>query len=169
MSSLTGGERPSQPGPGGLDLTAKKEEAGSRRSLLVAAAVIFDPAEQKVLVARRRADDFLGGFWELPGGKVEAFEDPRIALRRELQEELDADVEVLRPVETIYSEYERFAVIILCYLCRLAPGAQPRPIEVEKIEWAPLTRLDEYDFVPGDVAFAAELAQAARRGERPLG
>jgi len=122
-----------------------------------------------LLVAKRRANDYLGGLWEFPGGKVEPFEDPRRALAREIEEELGAIVEVGRVVETIYHETADFAVVILCYLCELRAGPEPRPIEADEVAWTPLSRLDALEFVPGDVAFVQSLAQAARRGERPLG
>jgi 8-oxo-dGTP diphosphatase len=51
----------------------------------VAAAVVFH--EGKALVLRRKPDDFMGGIWELPSGKVDAGESIEQALRRELAEE----------------------------------------------------------------------------------
>ena len=48
----------------------------------VSAALIEQGGE--FLIARRSAHDTLGGFWEFPGGKVEAGESPEFALRREL-------------------------------------------------------------------------------------
>jgi 8-oxo-dGTP diphosphatase len=51
----------------------------------VAGAVVRDGG--RVLLLRRRADDFLGGLWEIPSGRVEAGEDVLAALRRETAEE----------------------------------------------------------------------------------
>lgn len=55
----------------------------------------------KVLIVRRSAkENFLPGYYELPGGKVEFAEEPRAALKRELKEEIgldDSDCEVLAP------------------------------------------------------------------------
>jgi mutator protein MutT len=41
----------------------------------------------KVLIARRKSEQMLGGLWEFPGGKVEADEPPAHAARREILEE----------------------------------------------------------------------------------
>ena len=59
----------------------------------VAAAVIERP-DGSFLLGQRAADTFYAGYWEFPGGKVEAGETPHDALLRELHEELG--IEVLR-------------------------------------------------------------------------
>lgn len=48
----------------------------------------------RLLFVRRRPGGDLGRCWELPGGKVDAGEAPRQALRRELQEELGVEATV---------------------------------------------------------------------------
>jgi 8-oxo-dGTP diphosphatase len=53
----------------------------------VVCAVILNP-EQSLLLARRAPGQHLEGYWELPGGKVEAGESLASALERELEEEL---------------------------------------------------------------------------------
>ena len=50
--------------------------------------------DDKVFLARRRPEKSYGGFWELPGGKVEPGEKHESALARELSEELGIDVRV---------------------------------------------------------------------------
>ena len=58
----------------------------------VAALMVRD---NRVFLGKRR-DGSMRGFWELPGGKCELGETPEEALRRELREELDLEVEVDR-------------------------------------------------------------------------
>ena len=62
----------------------------------VAAAVILRP-DGSFLLGQRAPDTFYAGYWEFPGGKVEAGESPRAALIRELQEELEIDVLAATP------------------------------------------------------------------------
>ena len=50
--------------------------------------------EGKLFLARRRPEKSYGGFWELPGGKVEPLETLEAALARELSEELGIDVRI---------------------------------------------------------------------------
>lgn len=62
----------------------------------VAAAVIERP-DGSFLLGRRPPNGIYAGWWEFPGGKVEAGETPHQALVRELQEELGIDVECAYP------------------------------------------------------------------------
>lgn len=62
----------------------------------VAVAVVRDP-RGRVLVAERTPRQVAAGFWELPGGKIEAGESAEQAARRELFEEAGLRAEVLRP------------------------------------------------------------------------
>ncbi len=55
----------------------------------------FISNEHRLLIAKRGSkSSFLPGYFELPGGKVEFGEDPKEALKRELMEELDAEIKV---------------------------------------------------------------------------
>ena len=62
----------------------------------VAAAVLQRP-DGTFLLAQRPAGKVYAGYWEFPGGKVEAGEAPASALSRELHEELGIDVERAYP------------------------------------------------------------------------
>lgn len=58
----------------------------------VTAAVIENGG--RILICRRRTGEPNGGLWEFPGGKIEPGESAEEALRREIKEELDLDIEV---------------------------------------------------------------------------
>lgn len=62
------------------------------KTVVVTAALIIE--QGKILVTQRNADSSHGFLWEFPGGKVKEGEEPRKALRRELIEELEVEVEV---------------------------------------------------------------------------
>lgn len=68
----------------------------------VAAAVILRE-DGSFLLGQRAADTFYPGYWEFPGGKVEAGETPHSALIRELHEELE--IEVLQATPWIVREH----------------------------------------------------------------
>ena len=58
----------------------------------VTAAIITN--DDKILIAQRGKDENLAGKWEFPGGKIEKGETPQQCLKREIQEELELNIEV---------------------------------------------------------------------------
>lgn len=79
------------------------------RIVEVAAGVIMDD-EGRFLLGRRADGTFYPGYWEFPGGKVEAGETPAQALVRELDEELGIRVQALRPWLVREHHYEHARV-----------------------------------------------------------
>jgi 8-oxo-dGTP diphosphatase len=75
----------------------------------VAAAVITRP-DGCFLLGQRPAGKVYAGYWEFPGGKIEAGEAPLPALARELHEELGIDVETAYPWLTRDYDYAHAAV-----------------------------------------------------------
>lgn len=62
--------------------------------------MIRDP-QQRIFITQRRQQTELAGYWEFPGGKLEAGETPRVALVRELDEEVGIRVEQARLLQTL--------------------------------------------------------------------
>ena len=75
----------------------------------VAAAVITRP-DGRFLLGQRPAGKVYAGYWEFPGGKIEAGEAPLPALKRELHEELGIEVETAYPWLTRDYDYAHAAV-----------------------------------------------------------
>lgn len=69
----------------------------------------------KILICRRKEGKSLAGFWEFPGGKIEASEDPESALIRELKEELNVEVEIVGFFMENIHQYPDFNIRILAY------------------------------------------------------
>src|SRR5205085_11682320 len=97
------------------------------------------------------------GKWEFPGGKIEAEEDPRDSLRREIREELGVDVQPGRISEVLYHRYPERSVLLLFYHCRWISG-EPRAIDVKSFAWAGPTELGGYDFLEADIVFVRRIA-----------
>jgi 8-oxo-dGTP diphosphatase len=118
------------------------------RSVRVVAAVIRGPAG--ILISQRFAGAERGGQWEFPGGKVEAGEGEPAALRREILEELDCRLEVGSLLVRHRHRYADLEVELAFYDCRLAAGAEPRPLGVARLAWASPGTLASYDFCEAD-------------------
>ena len=78
--------------------------------------------QKSVLICRRRREDRLGGYWEFPGGKVEAGETIQQGLARELREELDIEVEPLTALATIDHDYPDIQIRLHPFICSHKAG-----------------------------------------------
>jgi len=110
----------------------------------VVAGVLIKDSNQ-VLIARRRDDAHQGGLWEFPGGKVESDESENIALKRELREELDVEIEDCRPLIRISHQYPEIDVILDVWLIRRWTGI-PAGKEGQQIQWVTIDELGDYRF-----------------------
>lgn len=99
------------------------------------AAAVTVREDQRVLVARRMPDDFLGGLWEFPGGGVEMGESPEDGLVREMREELGIEVEAGERLVSLSHAYTHFRITLHVFRCRLRSG-EPRCLECADFRWA---------------------------------
>ena len=114
----------------------------------VAAAVVR--RNGRVLIARRRADQMLGGLWEFPGGKRERGERLMATVRRELMEETGLDIEVGPLLCRVKHAYSHFRITMRVYDCR-APRGTARAVTVDAVKWVPVSRLRDYAFSAADI------------------
>ena len=125
------------------------------KTILVTAGVIIE--KKKGLVAQRMEGAPRGLLWEFPGGKVKEGEDPRKALRRELKEELDVDVEVGKILEVVFHTYPEYPILLLTYHCQIKKGV-PKPIGCHDLRWVSLEELNELAMPPADEPIRKRLA-----------
>ena len=117
------------------------------KTVVVTAALITE--QGKILVTQRKKDSPHALLWEFPGGKVKEGEEPREALRRELMEELDVEVEVGMIFDAVFYSYPEYPILLLIYRCRVEKGL-PRPIACQDLRWVPLRELGKLTMPPAD-------------------
>ena len=91
----------------------------------------------------------MGLKWEFPGGKVETNETFHEALSREIQEELNIQINVLEKIAEEKYKDDEIDIILHYYLCSEKSGTI-RLNEHENITWVEKEDFDKYDFVEGD-------------------
>ena len=112
----------------------------------VVAAIIVKGAE---VFATQRGYGPWKDWWEFPGGKVEPGETPEEALKREIREELDAEINIGKLLHTVEWDYPDFHLSMKCYLCTLA-GDHIHLLEHESARWLSADDLDSVKWLPAD-------------------
>jgi A/G-specific adenine glycosylase len=105
----------------------------------------------RYLVARRPEGVHVGGLWELPGGKREPGEDDRIALARELQEELGAELLSARALMQYHHAYPDRYLTFHVYRCRVFNPRDVRPLASQELRWVTPEELIVLAMPPGSV------------------
>ena len=124
--------------------------------IVVVAAVIEE--DGRFLVTRRQDGVHLAGLWEFPGGKIGPSETHADALRREIGEELDADVEVGDLVFSTTHDYADRTVALYFYECRLV--GTPRPLLGQQVRWVSRDELPSLGFPPADEELISRLTSS---------
>ena len=116
------------------------------KTIKVVAAIIEQ--DKKILIARRSYGD-LAGFWEFPGGKYEEGETGEQAIKREIWEEFDVEIDVKNYLCTVEHQYDSFYLVMDCFICTLKSEEMILhdhsairwidPLE-ENIDWCPADR-----------------------------
>jgi 8-oxo-dGTP diphosphatase len=108
----------------------------------VAVGVLIDP-QGCVLLTRRLKGTHLAGYWEFPGGKVEAGESVHTALARELEEELGTRIGETVPLMTVSHDYGEKQVLLDVHQVKDWDG-EPYGAEGQPLAWVDASSLDEF-------------------------
>ena len=125
------------------------------KTIEVVAAIIIKDGE--VFATQRGYGEFKG-WWEFPGGKMEPGECPQEALKREIREELDAEIEVKELLETVEWDYPIFHLTMHCFICSLLSESLHLN-EHEAATWLTHKTLRSVKWLPADEILLDKIAE----------
>lgn len=112
----------------------------------------------KLLVCQRTRHQTMPLKWEFPGGKIEEKEQPRDALRRELEEELGILATIGDEVARIQHEYPNGGMVELRFFVVRAFQREIENRIFKDIQWAVPKDLPKFDFLEADQTLVRDLA-----------
>jgi 8-oxo-dGTP diphosphatase len=121
----------------------------------VAALIIKDG---KILVCQRTRHQVMPLKWEFPGGKIESGEQPRDALRRELDEELGIDARIGEEVARIQHNYKGGGAVELRFYVVHEYNGEIENRIFKDVQWAERKDLPDFDFLEADLGLVKDLA-----------
>lgn len=130
------------------------------KTVRVVAAVIKavnEKGESVIFATQRGYGEFKDG-WEFPGGKIEAGESPKQALKREIAEELDTEILVGDLLDTIEYDYPTFHLSMDCFWGELVSGEFVLK-EHEAARWLTREELNSVEWLPADVTLVDRIRE----------
>jgi 8-oxo-dGTP diphosphatase len=122
---------------------------------VVAGIIIKDG---KLLVCQRTRHQTMPLKWEFPGGKIEEGEQPRDALRRELEEELGILATIGNEIARIQHQYPNGGMVELRFFEVREFQKEIENRIFKDIQWADPKDLPKYDFLEADLTLVNDLA-----------
>ena len=122
---------------------------------VVAALILKD---DKILACQRTRHQVMPLKWEFPGGKIEEGEQPRDALRRELEEELGIEAEIGNEVSRMVHHYPGGGSVELRFFEIHQYQGEIENRIFREIRWVERSALTKLDFLEADLTLVKDLA-----------
>jgi 8-oxo-dGTP diphosphatase len=127
-----------------------------KKHYTVSAAIIIE--NNKILCVQRNKGkyDYISYKYEFPGGKLEEGENEEDALRREISEELNLEIDVTEKFLVVTHEYLDFNLTMHSYLCK----ANTEQLDLKEhidAKWLHKDELIELDWAAADLPIVSKL------------
>jgi len=117
------------------------------KTIKAVVAILYAKDNTQILITKRRKNQFMPDYWELPGGKIEKGEEEGDSLARELQEELGINVCKISLKHIMSHHYEDKTVNLSIYNVESYIGKVIGK-EGQDIHWCNLQDLNNYKLLP---------------------
>lgn len=129
---------------------------GPTKKLIHVVCVILEDDDGCIFVARRPEGKALAGGWEFPGGKIESGETHEAALKREIQEELEIQIDVGAALPASSYDYDFGTVVLYPYRASIVSGVI-NLTEHPEGRWVSRADLPNLNWVPADIPIMQSL------------
>lgn len=120
------------------------------KQLNIAAGIIRNSGKE-IFITQRDASSHMAGFWEFPGGKIEAGETPDQAVIRELQEEVGIEAKAPVLLKTLEHRFPDRIITLYFFLVEEWQG-EPYGKEGQPKRWVKQSDLKAEEFPPANEA-----------------
>lgn len=116
----------------------------------------------QILIVKRKDDDFFGGYYEIPGGKVEKGESFELAAKRELLEETGLEIQSIKSILNGFDYTSQSGKVRQINLIVSVENAKSQQIilsEHDSYAWVNLNQLKNYKFTREMLTCIKEILQ----------
>ena len=116
----------------------------------LALKAIIKKDEKILIIKRSEKEDYFKGVWDLPGGKISFGEEPYESLKREVKEETNLEIEIIKPIR-VWSVFKNTNIQLLgvTILCKYKSGEVKLSSEHTDYEWIKPEEIENYNTPEG--------------------
>lgn len=131
------------------------------KTIHVAAAVIIEG--EKILCVQRNANkfDYISNKWEFPGGKLEENERIEQTIVREIEEELNLEIQVKNFLLQVDHRYPDFNLVMDTFVCEIVGGELKLNEHIDS-KWLGVEELNQLDWAAADIPIVDALIKQAQ-------
>jgi 8-oxo-dGTP diphosphatase len=115
--------------------------------IAVACAICVENA--KVMVVQRGHESNHPLKWEFPGGKINPFETEEECIVREIDEELELQIQVISPLQPVEYDYGNIQIRLIPLICKITSGTV-KLTEHHDLKWVTFDELKLLDWCEAD-------------------